>query len=79
MVEVFKTNVMDRQQAEVLIEQIHQNFPAYNANFDLDDCDKILRIESKNLFIDSVLLIGLLKKHGYEAEILADIPFILEQ
>ncbi len=35
MVEVFKTNVADKDQANILVDQIHKNFTDYKANFDL--------------------------------------------
>ena len=46
MVEVFKTNVHDVDQVNLLLNQIHNTFKGYKANFDLEDCDKILRIVS---------------------------------
>ena len=46
MVEVFKTNVKDPHHAAMLIDCIHKSFDGYNANFDLEDCDKILRVKS---------------------------------
>ena len=72
MIEVFRTNLEDREHAIVLIDQIHEKFPYYRANFDLDDCDRILRIESKTGDIDPSNLIQLLNDYGYEAEILED-------
>lgn len=72
MIEVFKTNVEDSCHADVLIEQIHKTFNNLNANFDLDDCDKILRVECKMSGIEPSLLINLLNEFGYEAEILPD-------
>ena len=47
MVEVFRTNVKQRDHANILISQIHKAFPDYKANFDLEDCDKILRVDCK--------------------------------
>jgi len=72
MVEVFKTNVHDRYQASVLIDQIHRNFENYQANFDLDDCDRILRVQCQEGYIESDLLINLLKNFGFHGEILPD-------
>ena len=46
-VEVFKTNVSDARQARVLLLHLHQTFPTYKATFDLDDCDRILRVASE--------------------------------
>lgn len=45
MVEVFKTNVEESVHACMLVDQIHKTFKNYKANFDLEDCDKILRVE----------------------------------
>lgn len=44
MVEVFKTNITCADKAKYLVEQIHSQFAAYTANFDLQDCDNILRV-----------------------------------
>jgi len=46
MVEAFKINVSDADKANLLLDQIHNTFKGYKANFDLEDCDKILRIVS---------------------------------
>ena len=79
MVEVFKTNVQHRDQAEMLIEQIHQIFVDYKANFDLDDCDRILRVESAGKLVHSSPVIELLKYYGFEAEVLPDdVPSLLK-
>ena len=74
MIEVFKTNVKQRGQAKLLINQIHQTFSNYIANFDLDDCDKILRVKSTTGVIQSSRLVDLLKHFGFHAEVLPDIP-----
>jgi hypothetical protein len=72
MVEVFKTNVKERMHANMLIEQIHKVFTGYKANFDLDDCDRILRVKSTMGPVDSCRLIHLLQELGFKAEILPD-------
>lgn len=72
MIEVFKTNVYDRQQADWLVDLIHKAFAGYKANFDLDDCDKILRVASVAGAVHSSMVIHLLKHHGFEIEVLAD-------
>ena len=69
-VEVFKTNVVDHEIAAMLVEQIHSKFSHFTANFDLHDCDNILRVTSFSA-IDPSLLIGLLNAHGFQAEVLA--------
>lgn len=73
MVEVFKTNVVDGKQANQLVLAIQNNFSGYHVNFDLDDCDHILRIENEDDRIDSDLIIKLVQDHGFTAEVLEDI------
>lgn len=74
MVEVFKTNVNDPYHANMLIEQIKKMFTGYTVNFDLEDCDKILRVKSAGRVIESLRLINLFKDSGFHAEILTDDP-----
>lgn len=71
MVEVFKTDVFNHHDAHKLIGQIHSIFPSYKANFDLDDCDLILRVESENV-VSAESIIVLLKQGGFYAEVLED-------
>jgi ABC-type methionine transport system ATPase subunit len=72
MVEVFKTNVKDQDVADKLIDQIHKTFIDYKANFDLQDCDNILRVKCMTGSIKSALLVYLLNEFGCNAEILQD-------
>ena len=70
MVEVFKTNVETCEQATDLLDAIHSAFINYRANFDLEDCDKILRVENNESYIESDCILHLLRQYGYAAEIL---------
>ncbi|MES2419010.1 MAG: hypothetical protein V4541_12545 [Bacteroidota bacterium] len=72
MVEVFKTNVNKAEDAQKIIRQIHQDFEYYQVNFDLDDCDRILRVQCLDGFIASTQLISILQENGFDAIILAD-------
>ena len=72
MVEVFKTNVADGFAADQLIEEIQLTFKTYHANFDLDDCDLILRVKSASKDVDATAIILLLNKSGFEASVLPD-------
>jgi hypothetical protein len=62
MVEVFKTNVQKETDTNYIIAVIKRQFPAYKINFDLEDCDKILRVEGVDLqwknIIDYVNCLG---------------------
>ena len=55
MVEVFKTNVQEFSQAQKLVALLRRHFPDSKINFDLDDCDKVLRVEGNNLRIEKVM------------------------
>jgi hypothetical protein len=74
MVEVFKTNVKDQRQAFSMVLQLIEKFSSYHANFDLEDCDRILRIECKTETINSSAVISVLKQSGFYAEVLEDEP-----
>ena len=68
MVEVFKTNVEQIEHSEMLIDQIINQIPNSQINFDLEDCDKILRIEAES--VSNQLIIEILHRNGYHAEVL---------
>ena len=74
MIEVFKTNVTQKYQANILIDHIHNTFVDYKANFDLEDCDRILRVKAVSGMVQPSLLIGLLNNFGFYAELLPDDP-----
>jgi len=68
MVEVFKTDVEQTEQSELLISQIICHVPNGKINFDLEDCDRILRVEAER--ISNETIIGLLNQNGFHAEVL---------
>lgn len=72
MVEVFKTNVTDHLEASWLIKQIQSSFATYKANFDLDDCDRVLCIKSSGGPVQPEYVIIILKEFGYDAQTLPD-------
>ena len=68
MVEVFKTNVQNEIQAEQILKALKKNFPRLKTNFDLQDCDKILRMDGKNIPVKEIIRI--MKSKKYQCEIL---------
>lgn len=68
MVEVFKTNVYEVEKSRTLLYKLLVHFPENKINFDLDDCDKILRVEGKD--ISPIRIIELLNEEGHFCEIL---------
>lgn len=72
MVEVFKTNITEPAIADLVVAQIQQTFSAYQANFDLDDCDNILRVECKSGRIEAGSVMELVKSYGFYLEVLEE-------
>lgn len=70
MVEVFKTNVGSKRAAKIILEEIGSHQPHYKCNFDLEDCDKVLRIENSSGNVDAQLVFGILQKNNFEVAIL---------
>jgi hypothetical protein len=68
MVEVFKTNIRHYYQSQSLIKKLLEYFPGIMVNFDLEDCDKILRVEGNG--ICPVKIVELITADGYECETL---------
>lgn len=77
-IEVLKTNVSDPEEAKKIIDWIHATFINYHANFDLADCDRILRVASDSS-VHVADLISILNAFGFDADVLPDnIPEVLE-
>lgn len=68
MVEVFKTNVRHKRQAKTLLAALSKQFPLFRINFDLEDCDKILRVEGENIPRQKIL--KLVTENGYQCNVL---------
>ncbi|HWZ35846.1 MAG TPA: hypothetical protein VNW51_06775 [Mucilaginibacter sp.] len=67
-VEVFKTNVNEIETSERLIQQVLDHFPHSRVNFDMEDCDRILRVEANTVVPEKI--IEILASHGYFCEVL---------
>ncbi|MCX2679773.1 methyltransferase type 11 [Galbibacter sp. EGI 63066] len=72
MIEVFSTNISTEKQADKLLDQLQKRHPAYHINFDLEDCDSILRVESYNGQIDVRAVLKTVKNLGLSATVLPD-------
>jgi hypothetical protein len=68
IVEVFKTNVADEAPAKELVSRLLTIFPTHRINFDLQDCDKILRVEGAK--IEGARIMNVIKSHGYFCDFL---------
>lgn len=69
MIEIFKTNVQNKAQAKWVVNLLQNNFSEAKINFDLNDCDKILRVEGINQIHTTKIVIEL-NILGFKCEIL---------
>lgn len=68
MVEVFKTNVERPEEAAKLVKKLSLQLPGCKINFDLTDCDNILRIEGKD--IEPPAIVTIMQDDNYECVVL---------
>jgi len=68
MIEVFKTNVNEIEKAKKIFDILLKQFPDNKINFDLHDCDKILRVEGKTFCVEKIMT--LLTENGFSCDIL---------
>lgn len=73
MVEVFKTNVTSPLAACLVRAHIMQSCPEYQVTFDLEDCDRILRIVTHQEKVNPELVCGLVASMGFSATPLEDV------
>jgi hypothetical protein len=67
MIEVFKTDVQQPGTANLLTAKLLLLFPGSRINFDLEDCDRVLRVEGENICYEKI--VRLLKASGYCCEV----------
>ena len=66
MIFVFKTSVKTKMQAKNLKPHIDNILPKAKWNFDLEDCDKILRVDCEENIV--LKITDLLNIHNYHCE-----------
>ncbi|WP_343536679.1 methyltransferase type 11 [Sphingobacterium thalpophilum] len=67
-VEIFKTNVYKNKEAQQIVDTLLQFFSSYKINFDLEDEEHILRIESSQSAIETHRVIRKMLEWGYVCE-----------
>jgi hypothetical protein len=68
MVEVYKTDVTNMEMAVSIIHRLLIVFPLHRINFDLHDCDNILRVEGESICNDTI--IAIVNALGYKCDVL---------
>lgn len=69
-IEIFKTNVNNKRNATYLMGEMRALFPNHKVSIDLDDRDKILRVENAKGEVRSTEVIKLLNQRNFHCEIL---------
>jgi hypothetical protein len=64
MIYVFKTSVMTQKAVKKLTTKFNTFIPNSKWNFDLEDCDKILRVESRE--VTAKQIIDFLNQYKFE-------------
>lgn len=72
MVRVFKTDVDGERKAKQIIDEIHKQYPDLRITFDLEDSEKILRVEG--VFFNPDDIIKFVENYG---NICIDLPIEL--
>ena len=72
MVEIFKTNVNDRDEADKLLDGLQEKFSGYRINFDLSDCDRVLRVQSFDEVIDVTGIVDMVIGQGKQIDLIPD-------
>lgn len=70
MIYVFRTNVTKKSTVDILRRDLDRMIAATGWNFDLEDCDHILRADTSADKVKSI--IALLTGKGFECEELSD-------
>lgn len=64
MISIYKTNIENSSQIQLLKKELDVLLGEENWNFDLEDCDKILRVETDSNLSKEITKI--LKSNGFE-------------
>lgn len=64
-IKVYKSDVDDHGKARLITQVIQKKFKKYEVNFDLEDCDNVLRVESRNGPVDESALEDIFKRYGH--------------
>lgn len=70
MVKVYKTSVEESSHARSILDEIRKTLPGSDPSFDLEDCDKVLRVEHFFGKINEGDIREILANYGHSIEIL---------
>lgn len=64
MVEIFSTNVCRASHAKEIVALLTDHFPGIKINFDLSDCDRVLKIAGRNFIPEKIM--SVVRQKGFE-------------
>lgn len=67
-IKVYKTNVQESSRAKEILNKIRVYVPDSDPSFDLEDCDKVLRVETRKKPVNDLKIRELVKASGYHIE-----------
>lgn len=68
IIEVFKTNIDNQNDASEIIDVLNKLLSAIRVTIDLEDCDRVLRVEAKDFTADEV--INVLNLCGFDCQLM---------
>lgn len=68
-VEVFRTDVQHISAADRMTDRLRLLFPNGRITFDLEDCDRVLRVETLELDVHAI--VSTMRANGFLCEILS--------
>ncbi len=68
MIEIFKTNVQEDCVVQKITALLLEHFPGSKINFDLHDCEKILRFEGEVIPVSKVIRV--VNENGFNCSVL---------
>ena len=72
MIEVFKTKVTSKKQAQRVARQLLQELPGLHVHFDLEDVDKVLRVETSTDYLDTQQIVSAVEQMGFGCALMED-------
>ena len=66
-IDIFKTNVQNNKQARMVTGLLKVNFTKAEINFDLEDCDRIMRVKRNDVF-EPAAITRYIRKLGFRCE-----------
>lgn len=78
MIEVYSTNITKKKHGKPVLKVLCEEFPAYMISLDLNDCDKILRVENPQGTVDNETIKKLVSSLGFDIAELEDVPLFAD-